>query len=71
MMMVVVAVVVVLAVVFALMVMELVSVGAVAAVVVQMAAWSSRRGKKAWCQGVVRLCSRMQRRLSGMRRSDA
>ena len=64
-------VLVVLAVVFALVVVELVSVGAVAAVVVQMVAWSSRRGKKAWCQGVVRLCSRMQRRLSGMRRSDA
>ena len=69
--MVVLAVRMVLAVVFALVVVELVSVGAVAAVVVQMVACPSRHGKKAWCQGVVRPCSRMQRRLSGMRRSDA
>jgi hypothetical protein len=66
-----VVVVVVVVAVMVVVVVELVSVGAVVAVVVQMAAWSSRRGKKAWCQGVVRLCSRMQRRLSGMRRSDA
>jgi hypothetical protein len=64
-------VVVVLVVVVVVVVEEVVSVGAVVAVVMQMAAWSSRRGKNAWCQEVVRLCSRMQRRQSGMRRSDA